>query len=144
MLVGGTVNEAHSAHYRRRADELKIGNNVIITSANLEEIPEYLAAADVAVAPRVCPTAGGIPTKLLNYMAAGKAIVCHRSSAAFLNHRESAWLVPSGEPHEFAEGILSILRDPALAASLGDNAQRLADTTYSWQSIARRVEEVYL
>ena len=144
MLVGGTVNAAHSEHYRRRAEELGIGSNVLITSAGFEEIPEYLAAADVAVVPRVCQTAGGIPTKLLNYMAGAKAIVCHKSSAAFLNHLESAWLVPSGEPREFAEGILSILRDPALAARLGDNAQRLADTTYSWQSIARRVEEVYL
>jgi len=80
----------------------------------------------------------------LNYMAAAKAIVCHKSSAAFLNHLESAWLVPSGEPREFAEGILSILLDPVLAARLGGNAQRLAVTTYSWHSIACRVEEVYL
>src|SRR3954453_14896256 len=70
MLVGGTVNEAHSEHYRRRAAELGIERNVIIISAPFEEIPEYLAAANVAVVPRVCETAGGIPTKLLNYMAA--------------------------------------------------------------------------
>ena len=144
MLVGGTVNEAHSEHYRRWADQLNIGRNVIITSANLEEIPEYLAAGDVAVVPRVCQAAGGIPTKLLNYMAAAKAIVCHKSSASFLTHLESAWLVPSGQPREFAEGILAILRDPALGARLGGNAQRLADSTYSWHSIAGRVEEVYL
>ena len=117
---------------------------MIITSANSGGIPDYLAAGDLAVVPRVCQTAGGIPTKLLNYMAAAKAIVCHKSSASFLNHLESAWLVPSGEPREFAEGILSILRDPALGARLGGNAQRLADSTYSWHSIARRVEEVYL
>jgi glycosyltransferase involved in cell wall biosynthesis len=144
MLVGGTVSDTHSQHYRRMANELSIESNVIITSTTLEELPDYLAAADLAVAPRVCETAGGIPTKLLNYMAAAKAIVCHKSSAAFLNHLESAWLVPSGEPGEFAEGILSILRDPVVAARLGDNARRLADTTYSWHSIARRVEEVYL
>jgi 1,2-diacylglycerol 3-alpha-glucosyltransferase len=144
MLVGGTVSDTHSEHYRRMANELSIESNVIITSASLEELADYLAAADLAVAPRVCQTAGGIPTKLLNYMAASKAIVCHKSSAAFLNHLESAWLVPSGEPLEFAEGILSILRDPVLAARLGGNAHRLAETTYSWESIARRVEEVYL
>ena len=117
---------------------------MIIISAPFEEIPEYLAAANVAVVPRVCETAGGIPTKLLNYMAAAKAIVCHQSSAAFLNHLESAWLVPTGAPREFAEGILAIIRDPALANHLGEQALQLADTTYSWQSIARRVEEVYL
>ena len=144
MLVGGTVNEAHSEHYRQRAAELGIERNVIIISAPFEEIPEYLAAANVAVVPRVCETAGGIPTKLLNYMAAAKAIVCHQSSAAFLNHLESAWLVPTGAPREFAEGILAIIRDPALANHLGERALQLADTTYSWQSIARRVEEVYL
>ena len=144
MLVGGTVNEAHSEHYRRRASELNIGSNVIVTAAGFDQIPQYLAAADVAVVPRVCQTAGGIPTKLLNYMAAAKPIVCHKSSASFLGHLESAWLVPNGQPHEFAEGILSILGDRALAARLGDNAERLADTTYSWRSIARRVEDVYL
>jgi len=144
MLVGGTVNEAHVEHYRRRAEELNIGSNVLITSAGFDQIPEYLAAADVTVVPRVCQTAGGIPTKLLNYMAAAKPVVCHKSSASFLNHLESAWLVRNGEPREFADGILSILGDPALAARLGGNALRLADTTYSWSSIARRVEEVYL
>jgi 1,2-diacylglycerol 3-alpha-glucosyltransferase len=144
MLVGGTVNEAHSEHYRRRAAELGIERNVIIISAPFGEIPEYLAAANVAVVPRVCETAGGIPTKLLNYMAAGKAIVCHQSSAAFLNHLESAWLVPTGAPREFAEGIFAIIRDPGLATHLGERVLRLADTTYSWQSIARQVEEVYL
>ena len=144
MLVGGTVNETHSEHYRRKASELNIGSNVIVTSASFDQIPQYLAAADVAVVPRVCQTAGGIPTKLLNYMAAAKPIVCHKSSASFLAHLESGWLVPSGQPHEFAEGILSILGDRALAARLGGNAQRLADTTYSWRSVAGRVEEVYL
>ena len=144
MLVGGTVNEAHSEQYRRRAAELGIERNVIIISAPFEEIPEYLAAANVAVVPRVCETAGGIPTKLLNYMAAAKAIVCHQSSAAFLNHLESAWLVPTGAPREFAEGILAIIHDPALAKHLGEHALQLADTTYSWQSIARQVEAVYL
>jgi len=33
MLVGGTVNEAHSEHYRQRAAELGIERNVIIISA---------------------------------------------------------------------------------------------------------------
>jgi 1,2-diacylglycerol 3-alpha-glucosyltransferase len=144
MLVGGTVNDAHSEHYRKKANELNVQDSVIITSAGLEELPEYLAAAEVAVAPRVCQTAGGIPTKLLNYMAAARPIICHNSSAAFLTHRESAWLVPTGEPREFADGILQILSNDTLAEHLGRNALQLADTTYSWRSVARRVEEVYL
>jgi len=142
LLVGGTVTAQRSQLYRQTASELGIGSRVVITSCGLSEVPSYLAAADVAVVPRVSPTAGGIPTKLLNYMAAGKAIVCHRSSGAFLVHRESAWLA-GPDPEEFAQGMLCLLNDDSLVAHLGANARRLAETTFNWSKIAQEVETVY-
>jgi len=142
LLVGGTVARQDTELCRQTAKELGIESRVVITSCSLSDVPSYLAAADVAVVPRVSPTAGGIPTKLLNYMAAGKAIVCHRSSAAFLVHRQSAWFA-GPDPTEFAQGMICLLNDDALAAYMGANVRRLAETTFSWSEIAQEVETVY-
>lgn len=142
LLVGGTITRRHTELCRQTAKELGIESRVVITACGLNDLPSYLAAAHVAVVPRVSPTAGGIPTKLLNYMAAGKAIVCHRSSAAFLVHQQSAWLA-GPDSAEFAEGMICLLNDDALAAYMGANARRLAETTFSWSEIAQEVETVY-
>jgi len=142
LLAGGTVTRQHTERCRQTAKELGIESRVIITSCGLNDLPSYLAAADVAVVPRISPTAGGIPTKLLNYMAAGKAIVCHQSSAAFLVHQQSAWLA-GPDPAEFAQGMIRLLNDGALAMHIGTNARRLAETTFSWSEIAQEVETVY-
>ena len=142
LLVGGTITRQHTELCHQTARELGIENRVVITACGLNDLPSYLAAAHVAVVPRVSSTAGGIPTKLLNYMAAGKAIVCHQSSAAFLVHQQSAWFA-GPDSAEFAEGMICLLNDDALAAYMGANARRLAETTFSWSEIAQEVETVY-
>jgi len=71
-----------------------------------------------------------------------EAIVCHQSSAAFLVHQQSAWLA-GPDPAEFAQGMIRLLNNGALAMHIGTNARRLAETTFSWSEIAQEVETVY-
>ena len=67
------------------------GHVTIIPNRSFEEIPHFLAAADVTVVPR--PHCPGFPVKLLNYMAAGKPIVVFAGSAMGLLHLLHAFLV---------------------------------------------------
>src|SRR3989442_5960830 len=98
------------------ARELGFGSHFTIASSTLDELPDFLAAADVAVVPR--PNSPGIPTKLLNYMAAGNAIVSFGRSATILQHGGTAFLVEPVTAASFAEGIFTKLHQPSLAQNM--------------------------
>src|SRR5438477_2074373 len=141
LLLSSTITRAHRAKYETMARELGFASRFQITSCTLDELPDFLAAADVAVVPR--PNSPGIPTKLLNYMAAGNAIVSFKQSATILQHKVTAFLVESSTAENFAQGILHVLDDPALAQKLRTNVQRFVIGRFDWPSIAVRLEAVY-
>src|SRR5437870_10081618 len=141
LLVGSTINPAHSAKYERMAAELGFASRFAMTSCTLDELPDSLAAADVAVVPR--PESAGIPTKLLNYMAAGNAIVSFKQSATILQHLETAFLVDSVTAGDFAKGILTVLDDPTLARRLRANVKNFVMGRFDWPSIAAKLEGIY-
>lgn len=141
LLVGSTINRADRAKYERMATELGFGSRLQITSCTLDELPDFLAAADVAVVPR--PNSPGIPTKLLNYMAAGNAIVSFKRSATILQHKVTAFLVEPATAGNLAQGILSVLDEPALAHKLRTNVRSFVPGRFDWPSIATRLEAVY-
>jgi 1,2-diacylglycerol 3-alpha-glucosyltransferase len=141
LLVGSTINPAHQAKYEKIAIELGFAPRFAITSCTLDELRDFLAAADIAVVPR--PDSPGIPTKLLNYMAAGNAIVSFKQSATILQHLETAFLVDSATSADFAKGILTILDDPALAQKLRANVKSFVMGRFDWPSIAAKLEGIY-
>lgn len=141
LFVGSTINPSHQARYEKMAAELGFASRLSITLCSLDELPDFLAAADIAVVPR--PESAGIPTKLLNYMAAGKPIVSFKRSATILEDRQTAILVEPATGEKLAEGILSLLSDGALARRLGTNVKNFVIGRFDWPSIAKQIEEVY-
>jgi len=141
LLVGSTINPAHRAKYERMAVDLGFASRFAITSCSLAEWPGFLAAADVAVVPR--PDSAGIPTKLLNYMAAGNAIVSFKQSATILQHGETAFLVEPATDSNFAEGILTVLDDVQLAQKLRTNVKSFVLGRFDWPSITAKLEAIY-
>jgi len=141
LLVSSTASRTRRTRYERMATELGFGSQFAIASSTLDELPDFLAAADVAVVPR--PNSPGIPTKLLNYMAAGNAIVSFKQSATILQHKVTAVLVEPATAENFAQGILHVLDNPALAQKLRANVQSFVIGRFDWPSIAVRLEAVY-
>jgi 1,2-diacylglycerol 3-alpha-glucosyltransferase len=133
---------ADPGEWRLRVQGLGLGGQVVLSRADeFGAVRDLLAAADVAVCPRtVCL---GFPIKLLNYMAAGKAIVASAGSACGLHHLEDGWLVADGDVEGFAAAILALLDDPALAHRLGERARHTAQTEYTWDRAASAIEEIY-
>ena len=113
----------------------------IVMHRSFTEIPLFLAAADVTVVPR--PQCPGFPVKLLNYMAAGKPIVVFAGSAKGLQHLHSALLVPDHDWQALGYSMLTLLQDPALARTLGQNARRWANDHLAWPTLAEKIENVY-
>jgi glycosyltransferase involved in cell wall biosynthesis len=141
LLVGSTINPSHQAKYEKMATTLGFASRFAITSCTLDELRDFLAAADIAVVPR--PDSAGIPTKLLNYMAAGDAIVSFKQSATILQHLETAFLVDSATAGDFGKGILAVLDDPALARQLRANVKSFVLGRFDWPSIAAKLEKIY-
>jgi 1,2-diacylglycerol 3-alpha-glucosyltransferase len=141
LLLGSTVNPLHADKYRQMARELGFGGSFIIRTAGIDVLPDYLAAADEAVVPR--PVSPGIPTKLLNYMAAGKAIVSFRGSASGLKDMVNALLIESDDWRKLGEAMLKLINDKPLAERLGAAAKACIKNTLDWKTIARRLEKIY-
>ena len=56
---------------------------------------------------------------------------------------ETGVLVPPGDPDALAEAVAALLDDEPRREALGVSARRLAQERYSWDDIARRLEEIY-
>jgi glycosyltransferase involved in cell wall biosynthesis len=140
MVVSPLADEPDLAANQALAREL--GLEVIWAGPHtLEELPDYLACADVTVVPRCdCP---GHPIKLLNYMMAGKATVCFAGAAKGVTHDLDAWVAPDHDCEALGEGIARLLADPGLAARLGAAARRTATEQFDWKHLCERVEQVY-
>ena len=102
MVAADPQCPAAAHHQRRRAAagsrlaQLGLADRVEVTPGNLEELPRGLARADVAVNPR--PAGGGVPQKLLNYMATGLPIVSFAGTAFELRHEVTGLVVPTAIP----------------------------------------------
>jgi glycosyltransferase involved in cell wall biosynthesis len=121
--------------------ELGVRAAVELRQAAFAEQPALLAAAAVAINPRI--RCDGIPQKLLNYMAAGMPIASFESSAGPLRHEVTGLRVADGDPDAMAAALDRLLADRVLARAMGDAAREQARREFSWDQVACRVEEVY-
>jgi glycosyltransferase involved in cell wall biosynthesis len=125
-----------------RARAMDLGDQTVFLPADdFDAVRDLLAAADVAVCPRQACL--GFPIKLLNYMAAGKAIVASAGSACGLRHMENGWVVDNGDVAGMAAAIVSLLDEPAQARRLGESAQATAQREYTWDGAMAAIEEIY-
>ncbi len=115
------------------------------------DTPAYLATSDVLVSPHVANADGtpffGSPTKLFEYMAAGKAIIASRLDqiadvlspsldAAALSADDVtalAILTKPGDQTELAAALQFVLEHPERRSGLGASAQRAAAARYTWK-----------
>ncbi len=134
------VTDSPFTPYESLARELGIRDRVELHQAEFAQIPDWLAGAHVALNPRV--HCDGIPQKLMNYMAAGKAIVSFEGSARGLIDQHNALVVADGDVAAFAGAIERLLADPPLAARLGTNAGRFARSA-TWEAAVEKIEVVY-
>jgi glycosyltransferase involved in cell wall biosynthesis len=147
LLVGDGVELEPTRGILRDAG---IDNRATVTGQVAHaEVAAYLDASDILVAPHV-PLPGGVeffgsPTKIFEYMAAGKAIVASRLGQIgdVFEHRETAWLVEPGEADALFMALRTLVDAPGLRSELGMKARRQAVQRHSWRLNARRVIDAY-
>jgi glycosyltransferase involved in cell wall biosynthesis len=109
------------------------------------DMPAYLAACDILVSPHGRQADGGeffgSPTKLFEYMAAGRPIVASAVGqiAEVLDDDCSALLVPPDDSDALTEVILRLVDSTCLRARLGAAARVSAEQRHTWRQNAQRV-----
>lgn len=111
------------------------------------QVPLWLAAADVVVAPygRLPYTLWFSPLKLYEYMAAGKAIVASGGGqiSEVIRPGHNGLLFEADNVTQLAEMIGDLLSDPAGRDQLGRNARQQAIAQHSWQQYTHGLEQIY-
>jgi glycosyltransferase involved in cell wall biosynthesis len=108
-------------------------------------VPAYLGASDILVSPHGTQADGGeffgSPTKLFEYMAAGRAIVASAVGqiGEVLEDERTALLVPPDDPDALCQAIIRLVDDPALRARLGTAARQVAVAEHTWRQNADRL-----
>lgn len=127
--------------FEAQARNLGIRDAIDVETDDFELLPGKLGKASIAVVPR--PDCPGIPQKLLNYMAAGKAIVACEGSAKVLENGVNGIVVPNDNSTAFAQALVQLYDDQSLVGQLGAAAYKFVVNNLSWSRTAEICERVY-
>lgn len=113
-----------------------IPNLTVYDALPHNEVARFNAGCDILVIPRLDNVVNKIsfPSKLMEYLAMGKAVVGSRTSDIhkIITHKETGMLYTPGDIEDFISCLVA-LKDPVLREKLGENGYKLAKNHYSWE-----------
>jgi glycosyltransferase involved in cell wall biosynthesis len=147
-LVGKGESPEDEEFLRQEACRLGVQSSLVFTGQlPRQEALRYVQDADVCVSP-FYPTPilnSTSPTKLVEYMAMGKAVVAntHPEQQLLIDRSGCGYCVPY-EEDAFAGAIVKLLLDPRLAREMGERGRRYVIEHRSYGVIATDVEREML
>jgi glycosyltransferase involved in cell wall biosynthesis len=113
----------------------------VIVTGFVPEVTPYLDRAAVVVVP--LRLGGGMRVKVLEAMAAGKAIVASPTAIHGLSVVAGEHLLVAEDDDEFAEAVIKLLRDPVRRVMLGVAARSWAEENLGWGASVAEYEALY-
>lgn len=86
---------------------------------------------------------GGIKIKVLEALARGVPVVATPVAAEGIAGHEQAPPLVAAPGARFADAVLRVAGDPALAASLADGGRRIIEERFGWGAIVERLSGIY-
>ena len=123
------------------AREAELPGAEVLATPNVDALRRALAQDSVVACPRV--SWSGYPIKLLNAMAAGRAIVACESAAHPITHRHDGIVVADNDVKQFAQALRWMMTQPKVRARLGTNARATAIANHAPAQVATSIEQVY-
>jgi glycosyltransferase involved in cell wall biosynthesis len=138
LLVGYPTEETEAfVREHRLQDHCRLVGRV-----PYEELPRYLAAATVALEPKL-PGSGEASGKLMNYLGAGLPVVGFDSenNRRFLG--ETGYFAAGCQAAGLADALARALSEPEEAARRGREGRKRVLEHFSWDAAAGRLCELY-
>jgi len=111
-----------------------LNHESILYTDYVKDVTEYIAAADVAIAPIL--SGSGTRLKILEYMAIGKPVISTRLGAEGIAIENGKNIILADDMNEFAGQVIKLILDANLRKQIGNNARELVVKKYDWKSIA--------
>jgi glycosyltransferase involved in cell wall biosynthesis len=140
ILVGGRPEQIEA--YKRLVEQHLMVNSVRFTgTVSIEEADKYIQIADVLVSPRIEGTS--VPLKVYTYLRAGKPIMATNIPAHTLVLDGTIAELVTPTEDAFAEGLIKLIGDGELRATLGARSRQLALEKYSETNYLTKLEKLY-
>ncbi len=111
-----------------------------------DEVIAGMSVADILVVPKLNHTANiaGMPTKLAEYLAIGRAVVASRVGdiPLYLTDGEDALLCEPNNPQSLAEKLRLLILDEPLRKSLSRKARDTAFKYFDYHMVSKNLQEV--
>jgi glycosyltransferase involved in cell wall biosynthesis len=107
----------------------------------VDDVRSYLSTAAVYVCP--IRDGGGTKLKMLDAMAMKKAIVAYSEACEGLGVEDGKHVIIVDSAADFAKSVISLFFDEGRRVALGDEARRLVEEKYSFESIGHGLADLY-
>ena len=125
----------------KEAFDLGIADNVKFLGFR-DDVPSLLQAMDVFALPSLSE---GLPLSILEALALQKPVVATNVGGIpeIVEDGATGYLVPLRDPEALADKILLFLRDPRLAASIGQAGRKKVETAFGLEKMVRDYQSLY-
>lgn len=128
------------------AHQLNLDDYLLFTGwTELQEVPRYLSAADICVAPEPSNayTDRSTTIKLMEYMAVGKPTVAFALPEHQFSAQDAALYAQPNEELDFARHIAALMDDPARRQRMGQRGLERITTELAWSYQAKHLLDAY-
>lgn len=139
ILVGGLSDSECTAKIRQQIEVDQLSENVTILGER-DDVPGIIAGCDIGV---LSSTSEGLPLSLLEYGAAGLAVVVTDVGQCGAVVGDAGRVVPPSTPDRLAKEILSLLEDDDARRSIGKRFQRKIEDQFGAESVMEKWFDIY-
>ena len=134
-------NRQHYATVQKILADSGVSASFIFTG-HRQDVGRLLSAFDIFV---LSTHREGLPLVILEAMSKGKPVVATSVDGIpeIVAHDTTGLLVPHQDDRQLAAHLLTILRDPMLAARFGEAGRRLVETRFTSAQFAATMNDVY-
>lgn len=111
-------------------------------TGRVDDVRDFIGRAAAYIVP--IRIGGGTRLKIFEAMGMGRAVVSTTIGAEGLPVTHGRDVLIADTPREFADAVISLLRDPARRVQLEQAARDLVVTHYDWSAVAGQLEEALI
>lgn len=121
---------------------LDLASNHVKITGFIPNLADEYAKAHVVVSP--LRIGAGTQNKVLEALAMNQAVVCSQVGFAGLGLENGKGILMANNPRDFANHVLSILKDNNLRKQLGETGGTHVRETFAWSAVAQQLHQYFI